>query len=198
MGYLATIWLAATETEGGHAEEPSGFDLILPAIDELIWGAVAFALVLFVLNKFAFPKLREAVEAREKQIQSDLEAAENAKNEAEQEKKQYQQQIADARGEANRIVEEARQQAEQVRKDIIAKAEKDAEQITSRAQESIEAERSRTVQELQTTIADMSIQLAEKVVGRSIDAAAQREMVDAYIKDVAGMGSGNGAGSSNN
>ena len=46
MGYLATIWLAATETEGGHAEEPSGFELILPAIDELIWGAVAFALVL--------------------------------------------------------------------------------------------------------------------------------------------------------
>ncbi|HJR46178.1 MAG TPA: F0F1 ATP synthase subunit B [Actinomycetota bacterium] len=192
MGYLATIFLFAAEEGAEHAEEPTGMDLILPAVDELVWGAVAFALVLFVLNKFAFPKLREAVEAREKQIQSDLESAEQAKNEAEQEKKQYQQQIADARGEANRIVEEARQQAEQVRKDIIAKAEKDAEQITSRAQESIEAERSRTVQELQSTIADMSIQLAEKVVGRSIDAAAQREMVDAYIKDVAGMGSGNG------
>src|SRR5688572_6622467 len=161
MGTLATtilFWAQEHAPEGGTTteHEPSGFDLILPAIDELIWGAVAFALVLFVLNKFAFPKLREAVEAREKQIQGDLEAAERAKNEAEQEKKQYQQQIADARGEANRIVEEARQQAEQVRKDIIAKAEKDAEQITSRAQESIEAERSRTVQELQTTIADMS------------------------------------------
>ena len=191
MTYLATIfWFAASESEGGHAEEPSGTDLILPAIDELIWGAVAFALVLFILNKFAFPKLRESVEARENQIKSDLEAAENAKTEAENEKRQYQQQIADARGEANRLVEEARQQAEQVRKDIIAKAEKEAEQITARAQESIEAERSRTVQELQGTIADMSIQLAEKVVGRSIDAASQREMVDAYIKEVAGMGPG--------
>ena len=195
MTYLATIFTFAA-TEGEHAEEPTGTDLILPAIDELIWGAVAFALVLFVLNRFAFPKLREAVEAREKQIQSDLEAAETAKTEAENEKRQYQKQIADARGEANRIVEEARQQAEQVRKDIIAKAEKEGEQITARAQESIEAERSRTVQELQSTIADMSIQLAEKVVGRSIDAASQREMVDAYIKEVAGMGSGNGAGSS--
>lgn len=186
MTYLATIFWFAAES----GEEPSGTDLILPATDELIWGAVAFALVLFVLNKFAFPKLREAVEAREKQIQSDLESAERAKNEAESEKRQYQQQISEARSEANRIVEEARQQAEQVRKDIIAKAEKEAEQITTRAQESIEAERSRTVQELQGTIADMSIQLAEKVVGRSIDAAAQREMVDAYIKEVAGMGPG--------
>ena len=190
MGYLATIfWFAAEET-GGHAEEPSGTDLILPATEELIWGAVAFLAVFLILRKFAFPKLQEGVQAREKQIQGDLEAAEKAKTDAENEKRQYQQQIADARGEANRIVEDARQQAEQVRKDVIAKAEKEAEQITARAQESIEAERSRTVQELQTTIADMSIQLAEKVVGRSIDASAQKEMVDDYIEDVAAMGNG--------
>ena len=186
MRNLDTILLAVVE--GG--EEPSGTDLILPAIDELIWGAVAFALVLFVLNKFAFPKLREAVEAREKQIQSDLEAAERARTEAENEKRQYQQQIADSRGEANRIVEEARQQAEQVRKDVIAKAQAEAEAITTRAQESIAAERASTMQELQSTVAALSIQLAEKVVGRSIDANAQKEMVDAYIRDVAGMGNG--------
>jgi F-type H+-transporting ATPase subunit b len=185
MTYLGKMVLAA---EG--AEEPSGTDLILPAIDELIWGAVAFALVLFVLNKFAFPKLREAVEARENQIKGDLEAAERARTDAENEKRQYQQQIADSRGEANRIVEEARQQAEQVRKDVIAKAQTEAEAITTRAQESIAAERASTMQELQATVAAMSIQLAEKVVGRSIDASAQKEMVDAYIRDVAGMGNG--------
>lgn len=190
MGYLATIFLFAQEEGAEEVEERSGTELILPAIDELIWGAVAFAIVLFVLNKFAFPKLREAVEAREKQIQGDLEAAERAKTDAEKEKRQYQQQIADSRGEANRIVEEARQQAEQVRKDVIAKAEKEAEAITTRAQESIAAERASTMQELQATVATMSIQLAEKVVGRSIDANAQKEMVDAYIKDVAAMGNG--------
>ena len=64
MNVLASILLFAQE--GGHAEEPSGTDLILPEVGELIWGAVAFALVLFILNKFAFPKLRESVEEREK------------------------------------------------------------------------------------------------------------------------------------
>lgn len=196
MGHLATIFSFAAEAEQG--EEPSGTALILPDVAELIWGAVAFAIVLFVLTRFAFPKLREAVEGREKQIQSDLEAAERARTEAENEKRQYQQQIAESRSEANRIVEDARQQAEQVRKDIIAKAEREAEQITTRAQESIQAERASTIQELQSTIATMSIQLAEKVVGRSIDASAQKEMVDAYIRDVAGMGSGAGGGGSNN
>src|SRR5918992_5819592 len=115
MRYLndALLFLAQ---EGEHAEEPSGTDLILPAIDELIWGAVAFAVVFFVLNKFAFPALRKNVEARENQIQSDLEAAENAKHEAQRERDQYKKQIADAHSEANKIIEEARQSAEQVRK----------------------------------------------------------------------------------
>jgi F-type H+-transporting ATPase subunit b len=171
--------------------EPSGTDLILPAIDELIWGAVAFAVVLFVLNKFAFPLLKQTVEKREQQIQNDLEAADRAKREAQQSKEQYEKQIADARGEANRIIEEARRQAEDVRKDLIAKAERDAEQIATRAEEQLEAERSRTVTELQSTLGDLAIELAEKVVNRSLDASAHRELVDAYIKEVGSM-SGNG------
>ncbi len=192
MGVLATIVGFAQEFAAEGAEgEPSGTDLILPAIDELIWGAVAFAIVLFVLNRFAFPKLREAVEAREKQIQSDLEAADRSRREAEQQKRQYESQIADARGEANRIVEEARQQAEEVRRDLIAKAEREAEQITTRAQEQLAAERSRAVSELQSTVGDLAIELAEKVVGRALDQGTHRELVDSYIREVGAM-SGNG------
>lgn len=190
MGLIGTILTFAQEH--GEAEaEPSGTDLILPAIDELIWGAVAFAIVLFVLNKYAFPKLREAVETRQNQIQTDLEAAEQAKTEAQQAKANYEQQIADARSEANRIIEEARRQAEDVRKDLIAKAERDAEQITQRASEQLDAERSRTISELQTTVGDLAIELAEKVVGRALDQGTHRELVDAYIKEVGTM-SGNG------
>jgi F-type H+-transporting ATPase subunit b len=177
--------------EGGHAEEePSGIDLVLPDPAELIWGAVCFVIVMLVLNKVAFPKIKQAIEAREQKIQGDLESAENAKNEANSQLEDYKKQLAEARGEANRIIEEARQQAEQVRKDITAKAEKEAEQIVSRAQEQLEAERSRTVQELQGTISELSIQLAEKIVNRSIDAKAQRDLVDAYIREVAGANGG--------
>jgi F-type H+-transporting ATPase subunit b len=189
MGALASILLFAAEAP---VKEPDSSSLILPAVDELIWGAVAFLLVLFVLNKFAFPALKKTVEEREQKIQGDLEAAERAKGEAEQEKKQYQEQIANARGEANRIIEEARQQAEQVRKDLVEKANSEAQQIVARAQEQLEGERQRTITELQSTIGDLSIELAEKVVGRAIDASAQRELVNAYIKEVVDMQSGNG------
>lgn len=187
--------LLAQEHAPEHAEEPSGIDLILPDPAELIWGAVCFVIVLWVLTRKAFPALREAIEKREQTIQNSLEEAENAKNEAQRQLDEYRQQLAEARGDANRIIEEARQSAEQVRRDLTAKAERDAEAIVARAQEQIEAERNRTVQELQSTIADISIELAEKVVGRSLDGGSQREFVDAYIREVAEMGD---AGPSNN
>ncbi|MDQ4095387.1 MAG: F0F1 ATP synthase subunit B [Actinomycetota bacterium] len=186
------ITIAATEG-GGHAEEePSGLDLILPEPAELIWGAVAFLIVLLVLTKVAFPRLRASIEEREQKIKESLEAADRAKAESSHQQEEYKKQLAEARSEANRIIEEARQQAEQVRKELTEKAQKEAEQIVARAQDQIDAERSRTVQELQGTIADLSIELAEKVVGRSLDDRSQREMVDAYIREVGGM---NGGGS---
>jgi F-type H+-transporting ATPase subunit b len=193
MGYLNSLLILAQE--GEHAEEAtSGTDLILPAFEELLWGIIAFAVVFFVLNKFAFPALRKNVEARDRQIQEDLKEAENAKHEAQRERDQYKKQIADARSEANKIVEEARQSAEQVRKDLIAKAEHEAEQVVARAQEQIQNERTRAIGELQATVSDLSIELAEKIVNRSIDASAHRDLVDAYIKEVAGT---NGGGSNN-
>jgi F-type H+-transporting ATPase subunit b len=173
-------------------EEPSGIDLIIPAVDELIWGAVAFVIAFVVLTKLAFPALQKGIQDRSNKIQGDLEAAENARAEADRMLEDYKRQMAEARSEANKVIEEARQQAEQVRRDIIAKAEKDAEQIVTRAQQQLEAERTRTIQELQGTISDLSIELAEKVVGRSIDASAQRELVDAYIQEVSGMSTNGG------
>ncbi len=191
MKHVATqLLLTAAEETGGHAEEPSGLDLILPAKEELIWGIVAFAVVYFVLNKFAFPALRKNVEARDQQIQNDLKQAEDAKHEGQRQLEEYKRQLADARGESNRIIEEARQSAEQVRKDLIAKAEQEAAQITARAQEQIEAERNRALSELQGTVSELSVELAEKIVNRSIDASAHRDLVDSYIKEVAGTNGG--------
>jgi F-type H+-transporting ATPase subunit b len=188
-----TTTLASTLLLAQEEHEREGIDLILPETAELIWGAICFVIVAFVLTRVAFPKLREVIEAREKKIQGDLESAENSKNEAQRQLEDYKKQLAEARGEANRIIEDARAAAEQVRKDIMAKAEKDADVVVARAQEQIQAERQRTIQELQSQIADLSIELAEKVVGRSLDGGSQRELVDAYIKEVAGMSSNGGS-----
>ena len=179
--YEGALTLAQEHSSGGGAA------LILPAIPELIWGAVSFVIVYLVLSRIAFPRLRSSVEARERAIRQRQEEAERAKQEADKQLEEYKRRLADARSEANRIIEDARASAEQVRKDIISKAEKDAGDIVQRAQEQMEAERARTLQNLRSTVAEMSIELAEKVVGRSIDGSTQRELVEAYIRDVSGM-----------
>lgn len=178
--------------EGEEEEARTGLDLVLPEPAELIGGALSFFVVAGLLGWLVWPKIKAAVAKREEQIQSSMQDAEKSKADAEQARKNYESQISDAKGEANRIIEEARQSAEQVRKDLIAKAEAEAQGITERAQDQINAERQRTVQELQGSIADLSIELAEKVVGRSLDAPAQREMVDAYIREVSAMPAPNG------
>jgi F-type H+-transporting ATPase subunit b len=188
-GTITDALILAQEAE----HEREGIDLILPATAELVWGVICFAVVAYVLMRVAFPKLREVVEARENKVRGDLEDAENTKAEAQKQLDEYKQQLSEARGEANRIIEEARRSAEDVRKDIIARSEKEAESIVTRAKEQIETERQRTLQELQGQIAELSIELAEKVVGRSLDGDAQREMVDAYIREVSGMSSNGGS-----
>ncbi len=185
--YSAFLWAAEEE-----AHEPTGLDLVLPDPAELIYGSLAFALVLIALMKFVFPKIRKAVEERERQIQSELTGAETSKTEAEQTLQQYKSQLADARSEANRVIEEARQSAEQVRKDLIARAEADAQGVVARAQEQIEAERTRTVSELKGEVARLAVDLAEKVVGKSLDRSTQSQLVDDYIRDL-GATSGNGS-----
>ena len=158
--------------------------LITPAVSEMIWGGLAFLIVLLLLIKFAFPALRKGVKAREEKIRSDLEGAEHARQEAEEERARYQSQLADARGEANRIVEEARAAAEQVRQDLTSRAEQEAAQIRTRAADDIQAARDRAMSDLRGQVADISIELAEKIVERSIDRSAQEQLIESYISSV--------------
>lgn len=158
--------------------------LIAPAIPELIWGSAAFAIVAFALMKFAFPAIKKSLKAREEKIRGDLEAAEVARVGAEEERAKYEAQLAEARGEGNRIVEEARQAAEEVRRDLIAKAEADAADVRSRAQEDIGLLNERAMTDLQQRVGDLSIELAEKIVERNLDRETQRALVESYISSV--------------
>ncbi len=158
--------------------------LFTPALPELIWGGIAFLIVAFALMKFAFPALKKGLKAREEKIRSDLEGAEQARQDAESEKVRYQAQLADARGEASRIVEEARQAAESVRTEVMAKAEADAAEVRQRANEDIQLARERAMSDLQHQVGEISIGLAEKIVERNIDPATQADLVESYINSV--------------
>jgi F-type H+-transporting ATPase subunit b len=164
---------------------------LLPETNEIIWGAVFFLVVAGVLMKFAIPALKKGMQARADKIQADLQGAEAAKVDAERVLADYQAQVANARGEADRIIEEARQQAEQVRQDLLAKAEADAAEARARSTADLEASVNRLKADLQTDVGRFAIELAERIVERSIDRDAQQALIERYIAEVGGLGSRN-------
>ena len=158
---------------------------VLPAAAELVYGAIAFGIVFFVLSKLAFPKIGQLLDDRAAAIQGRMEEADKKLVEAEQAKAEFEAGLADARGDANRIIEDAKQTAESLRRDIVAKAEDEAAQVLEKARADIAAERDRLLQELRSQVGIMSVALASKIVERELDASTHEALVDEYIDDLA-------------
>ena len=167
---------------------------LYPHASELIVGAICFAILFFFMWKWVIPQVNKMLEQRREKIQGDLERAEHTRSEADHLLADYRAQLANAREEANRIIEEARKTAEQLRRDLQAKAEQESQGIVSRAQDEIRAERDRVLQELGSQVGQIALELAGRVVGRSLDERTHQQLVDEYIELVGGS-SGNGAGS---
>ncbi len=176
---LATLHVLAVEDNGGVE--------LIPEAPELIWGFVAFALLMAVMFRFVFPKMNTMLEERSAKIEGQISDAERARVEAEEYKRQYETQLAEARTQAEEILEEARAQAERIRAEAASRGEEEAQQIVARAREDIEAERGRLVSELRGQVAALSVELAGKIVEKEIDADQHRTLVDRYINELSGM-----------
>ncbi len=193
-GLIASILAQAEE----HGEEISEAKDLYPAAGELIVGLIAFAILFFFTWKWVLPKFKQVLEERREQIQGEMEKAEATRKEAEKLQEEYRQQLAGAREEANKIIEEARATAEQMRRDLQTKAEEEAQATVARAQEEIRAERDRAFQELRAQIGSIAVELAERVVGQSLDEQAHQRLIDEFIDEVASGTSSNGNGSKSN
>lgn len=158
--------------------------IVVPALSELFWGAVAWAIVAFFLLKFGFPTLKKTLAARQDKIRGDLDGAEKARTDAEAELAQYRAQLADSRNEAQRIIDAARSDAEAQRTQILARADAEAAEVRTRANEDIVLASERARADLQGELKELSIELAEKVVERNLDRETQGALIDSYISNV--------------
>ncbi len=184
MRFASIVEILAQESE---AESGGGIDLLLPAAEELIAGVIAFAIIFFVVWKWALPVFNRTLEARAQAIRDQFEQAEVAKQEAESLRSDYQEQLAGAGAEASRIVYEARESGDKVKSDLLARAEAEAAQLRARARDEIESERARVAGELQRQVAALSLEVAAKVVGETLDRDQQHELIDRYIEELGGV-----------
>ncbi len=180
-GVHALVAQATTSTTAPAQQAPNP---ILPSVTEIAWGTISFAILVAAMYWFAFPSVKKLMQGRTDKIRGDLDEAEKIRTEAQMILDEYQKQLADARGEANRIIEEARQAADQLRQDMVRRADEEVAELRRRNIEDLKAAQDRVMGQLQLQVRDLAIELAEKVVGANLDRTRNLALVDQLIAEL--------------
>jgi F-type H+-transporting ATPase subunit b len=174
--------LAASALPAQAADNPLTFD---PG--PAVWSLLTFAVLVALLGKVAFKPIAEALDRRSQTIKQSLDEAEKARAEGRKLLADYENKLADARVEANKIIEEGRSLGENVRKETVEKANAEAAALLQRAREEIERQKQKGVQELKDTVAALSVQIASRVIEKELNEAAHRQLIENLIRDLSQM-----------
>jgi len=138
---------------------------------------VAFLLVLWVVAKYALPPLRKAMADRAEHIRSSIQAAEDAKRDAEALAAQRREQLESARQEARAIVDQASATGDQLREEGRQRGQEEYERLVANARVDIEQERQRARDEVMGDVGALVLRAAEQVIGGALDAESHRALV---------------------
>jgi len=142
------------------------------------WQLLLFIVLLIVLRKYAWKPILGAVEEREKSIEDSLASAEKAREEMERLQADNNRILAEARAERDTILKEAREIKDKMINDAKSEAGSQAEKIIANAKEQIQNEKMAAVTDLKNQVAEMSIEIAELVLGKELsDKSKQGELV---------------------
>ncbi|SER71381.1 ATP synthase F0 subcomplex B subunit [Pedococcus cremeus] len=178
-GITQVVGLAAAEDTTGQRLP------ILPLWGELIFGLIAFAILLWVVTKKVVPNLEKAYAERTAAIEGGMQQAEEAQQQAQAALEQYQAQLTEARAEAARIREEAREQGASIVAEMRGQAQAEATRITEAAQKQIEAERQQAIVSLRSEVGRLSTDLASRIVGESLhEETRQKGIVDRFLAEL--------------
>lgn len=150
-------------------------------IGELVWGAIAFFGLWIMMRYVCLPPLMAARERRAEQVRADREGAEAAVVDGERLRREHDEALAQARAEAGRIIDAARTEAETHRSQVLAQAEAGIAQRRQAAIAEVEAARQAAMADVAAAVADLATAAASRVVDKSLDAAAQRQVVESYL-----------------
>ena len=128
------------------------------------WQAVLFIALIFLLRKFAWKPILDSVNNREEGIKNALEAAENAKRDMENLQADNEKLLKEARAEREAMLKEAREIKNKMIEDAKEEAREEASKLVAQAQASIETEKKAAIADLKSQVANLSIDIAEKVV----------------------------------
>ncbi|MDQ1512784.1 MAG: F-type H+-transporting ATPase subunit b [Microbacteriaceae bacterium] len=160
-------------------------NLLIPSVPDLLWGTVAFVVILLLFIWKVLPRLNALLDQRSQAIEGRINEAKQAREEAEHVLERYQAQLAEARTEAGRIREQAREDGKRIIAELREQAQGEAARVTAQAQAQIEGERARAVQSLRAEVGSLAIDLASGVIGQHLaDDKNASALVDRFLADL--------------
>jgi F-type H+-transporting ATPase subunit b len=185
LSAATSVVLAQAEGEAGHAAADEGGNfLVTPELGLMLWTLIAFGVTLWFLSKFAFPRIQEALDRRQRAIEESIDAAERTRQEADQILAEYRERLAEARSQADEIVARARKTGEASEAESLAEARRKREEMLEQTRREIQAETRRAIQEIRKEVADLTVLATEKVTRKTLDEADQKRLVDEALSEL--------------
>ncbi|MCY1721702.1 F0F1 ATP synthase subunit B [Prolixibacteraceae bacterium Z1-6] len=159
--------------------------LVMPNPGTVIWMLIIFGIVVYVLKKFAWRPILDALKERETSIANALNSAEEAKREVAGLKADNEKVIAEARKERDVILKEAKEIKAKIVAEAKGKAAEEAQKTIDQARQQINAEKTAAINEIKKQVAELSVVIAEKVIKKELsNKGEQKKMVDGLVDDI--------------
>jgi len=175
--------LGLAEAPAKGEEESSTF-LVSPDLGLMLWTLLSFGVALFVLRKYAFPKITEALDKRQHAIEESIDSASRTKAEADELLAEYRERLKEARVQAEEIVTRARAAGASAERDSAEAAKVKREELMEQARKDIEAETRRAIGEIRSEVADLTVAATEKVTRKTLTAEDQKRLVDEALGEL--------------
>ena len=152
------------------------------------WGTtivtlVTFVILIILLKKFAWGPLKEVMDKRERDINKDIDDAEQAKINAQKLEEENRKTLKETQDEVQRILDDAKVQARKQHEEIIHEANVRANGMIETAQSEINSEKERALADINNQVSELSVLIASKVLRKEISEQDQKDLVEKYLKE---------------
>ena len=159
-------------------------DVISVNIWQILISLLNLVLLFFILKKFLFKPVKNILAKRQSEIDSKYDVADQAINEAEQSRVEYEEKLSGAKAEADAILQTATDTAKRRGDKIVADAQQKADGIIRRAETEAELERKKAIDGIKQEIVSVSGAIAEKMIEREINTDDHRALIDSFIEEI--------------
>lgn len=150
----------------------------------IFWTLITFIILLFVLKKFAWKPILNALSERENLIKESLEKAEIAKNEAEKLIEENKANLDKAEEEGQKIIAQSREYAEKLKAQMLEESSVEAKKKIDKAKIEIERKNQEAFNQMKDQIASIAVEAAEKIIRENLDETKQKNLVNKYLDDL--------------